>query len=87
MFLSAVEAQRVVVEVPVASVEAFHTRVGPEGNPGEGRDVAAEGRDRVHAAEEEVADRKLRTIAVVVHLAVSRRYAPEQKLAIGPRRA
>jgi hypothetical protein len=74
-------------EVLVAcGLEASHRLVGlEEGSPAEDRGVAVEGRDRDVAGEGE-ADHKLRKVAVVVYLAVSRRYAPGRMPAIGPRR-
>ena len=86
-----------VAEVPYERVEALEGHdleawrrlVGLEGNPEEeGRHVAAQDRDREpRVAEEEVAGHRLRTIAVEVHLVVSRRYAPGRRPATVLKRA
>lgn len=56
-----------------------------EGSPVEGRGVAVEDKDR-GAVEVEEVDHRLRKVAVVVCLAVSRRYAPGRMPAIVLRR-
>jgi hypothetical protein len=73
-------------EVLVAcGLGAWHRLVDlEEGSPVEGRDVAVEDKDR-GAVEEEEADHRLRKVAVVVCLAVSRRYARGRMPAIVPR--
>lgn len=69
---------------------ASHTPEGPGDNPEEEEDrrVAAEDRDREpRVVGEEAAGRKLHTVAVEVHPAVSRRYGLGRRPAIAPRRA
>lgn len=87
MFQWAAEVRHGQGEVLVAcGLGALHKLVGPEeGNPAEGRGVAVEGKDR-DVVEEEEADHRLRTVAVAVNLAVSRRYAPGRMPATVPRR-
>ena len=69
-------------------LEASRRLVDLEGSPEEeGRHVAAEDKDREpRVAEEAAAGHKLRRVAVEVHPAVSKQYAPGRRPVTAPRR-